>query len=101
MWSAPSGGRAAATEGASGELPRPPEGSAGRRAGARARSEERRVGKEWRSRWSPYHEQKTEEHVDEGLPAFGVADQLGQPGETEHLAGVFFFQQKTAYELVM
>src|SRR5574340_1660282 len=22
---------------------------------ARARSEERRVGKEWRSRWSPYH----------------------------------------------
>src|SRR5689334_14859967 len=23
-----------------------------------ARSEERRVGKEWRSRWSPYHEKK-------------------------------------------
>src|SRR5262245_66567388 len=25
-------------------------------AGLRGRSEERRVGKEWRSRWSPYHE---------------------------------------------
>src|SRR5436309_14799223 len=31
--------------------------------GATARSEERRVGKECRSRWSPYHEQKEEVHV--------------------------------------
>src|SRR5690349_24965608 len=28
-----------------------------------ARSEERRVGKECRSRWSPYHEKKREERV--------------------------------------
>src|SRR4029453_19600301 len=36
-------------------------GVTGRRArgGPRARSEERRVGKECRSRWSPYHEKKT------------------------------------------
>src|SRR5690348_18486883 len=32
----------------------------GVRVGAHARSEERRVGKEWRSRWSPYHKKKKE-----------------------------------------
>src|SRR5688572_23748833 len=32
-----------------------PVGGDGRRAAARPRSEERRVGKECRSRWSPYH----------------------------------------------
>src|SRR5256885_651121 len=37
-----------------------PQGQAGRRAGStwrggQGRSEERRVGKEWRSRWAPYH----------------------------------------------
>src|SRR5438034_11256433 len=31
----------------------------GRALGLAARSEERRVGKEWRSRWSPEHENKT------------------------------------------
>src|SRR6266513_935655 len=41
----------------------------------RARSEERRVGKECRSRWSPYDEKKNKCFI------------------------VFFFEQKTAYEL--
>src|ERR1035441_9556865 len=40
-----------------------------------SRSEERRVGKECRSRWSPYHEKV------EGVPFS------------------FFFKQKTAYEM--
>src|SRR5689334_25038638 len=30
------------------------------------RSEERRVGKECRSRWSPYHEKKKKDRVDKG-----------------------------------
>src|SRR5256885_13081935 len=36
---------------------RAPDGRAGRGAG-RERSEERRVGEEWRSRWWPYHYKK-------------------------------------------
>src|SRR5438067_9832558 len=35
--------------------------SNGRRRPSGARSEERRVGKECRSRWSPYHEKKNSE----------------------------------------
>src|SRR5436853_7317841 len=33
------------------------------------RSEERRVGKECRSRWSPYHEKKKKRDIDRGLVA--------------------------------
>src|ERR1039458_10880781 len=36
------------------------------------RSEERRVGKEWRSRWSPYHHQQTRQQA--GGDARSVAD---------------------------
>src|SRR5258708_2785195 len=36
-------------------IPSRPAGAVGGTGGGRARSEERRVGKECRSRWSPYH----------------------------------------------
>ena len=52
------GGQPAATSGAWGSFAKLTEGSAkvfGEKAAIAARSEERRVGKECRSRWSPYH----------------------------------------------
>src|SRR6266496_4747428 len=42
----------------SGPLARSPRTHPAMRRTRRRRSEERRVGKEWRSRWSPYHEKK-------------------------------------------
>src|SRR5262250_3814231 len=43
---------------------------------ARARSEERRVGKESRSRWSPYHKKKKKTQVSQG----SVATRLRRDG---------------------
>src|SRR6266446_6043474 len=77
----------------------------------RARSEERRVGKECRSRWSPYHEKKNkaETVLDEGGLALrvGLVQTLAGAGGGENsgraravrCSRVFFFKQKTAYEV--
>src|SRR5829696_7479092 len=74
-----------------------------------AGSEERRVGKECRSRWSPYHEKKKRLH---GVKAHkralllhnqkeGGAEGAGDVRQRAgHVGGqfFFFFKQKTAYE---
>src|SRR5215213_7818224 len=84
-----------------------------RRRGAWRRSEERRVGKECRSRWSPYHSKKKKEDVLKVLSrmASGLRVRAGESLATleRHSTPVaeastpslevFFFKQKTAYEL--
>src|SRR6266542_1145366 len=78
------------------------------------RSEERRVGKECRSRWSPYHSKKKEGdyvvvfHVRaaaSGVPALGVAETQRRTQYCCHVREsldrrVFVFKQKTAYEML-
>ena len=49
------GRKEATNEGATATAEQPKPESAGPNEGAAMRSEERRVGKECRSRWSPYH----------------------------------------------
>src|SRR5213082_293229 len=68
------------------------------------RSEERRVGKECltqcRSRWSPYHQKKKMEHLNPVLNGRDE-DNVSVAASTEFAAFiVFFFKQKTAYEIV-
>src|SRR5690554_3242901 len=70
------------------------------------RSEERRVGKECRSRWSLNHDDNMAGHQELALPAIILAASLGAVlvysirfwlGYTQH--AIFFFKQKTAYEI--
>src|SRR5476649_6563 len=85
------------------------------------RSEERRVGKECRSRWSPYDEKKNrvrrieaelrlQHQCEDGKPAveaerehqFLLHDRVDAWIEQRGLdVGVFFFKQKTAYEITV
>src|SRR5215204_6771577 len=96
-------------EGAAG--PQPREGQ------ARGRSEERRVGKECRSRWSPYHSTKKAivrirlqrlARDSAPLPIRGRQEDvpmqaLQRPAFFEEACRqpFFFFKQKTAYELTV
>src|SRR6266705_3341331 len=80
-------------------------------AAIETRSEERRVGKECRSRWTPQHEKKKmnggreEMHADEERIR-GTAPRDVQTYDVYSLMSVaelaffFFFKQKTAYEIV-
>src|ERR1039457_6750556 len=71
------------------------------------RSEERRVGKECRSRWSPYHEKK--KHGKNPLPSYiaayalprgrGFTAMRGDPVGVCRFVALIFFKQKTAYEI--
>src|SRR6266849_6748687 len=69
------------------------------------RSEERRVGKECRSRWSPYHSKKKVRKVVDAVAPLPVTVKLRAGWDDEHrnapeIALAFvFFEQKTAYEL--
>src|SRR6266571_752738 len=87
---------------------------AGRKTRGGARSEERRVGKECRSRWSPYHYKKKCSGPSTApfwiasvyrsaatMPALRPCGQrcLVQRGPRD--TRVFFFKQKTAYEIDM
>src|SRR5450755_3130000 len=80
--------------------------------GRRERSEERRVGKECRSRWSPYHAKKTEHTPPCRMPPAwpSSAPRLPQAPDGDSpcfssqwssppAPGFFFFKQKTAYEM--
>src|SRR5436305_1438798 len=58
------------------------------------RSEERRVGKECRSRWWPEHEKKKRVHRDKRQLR---SDEVETPASTAFV--FFFFKQKTAYEI--
>src|SRR5215510_4545710 len=83
------------------------------------RSEERRVGKECRSRWSPYHQKKKPlssqpaAQLEKRKPTSPMsrsspeAVQSWPPAHWQHstrpyslaVASFFFFKQKTAYEM--
>src|SRR6267378_97155 len=76
-----------------------------RAAGTSSRPEERRVGKECRSRWSPYHLKKKHRKLDQSIENYQLAIAIA-PNDARlyvALSGVFkslvFFKQKTAYEL--
>src|ERR1022692_4053447 len=90
-----------------------------RRKNIASRSEERRVGKECRSRWSPYHYKKKDPRHDyliAGRPAYPaghlapcllvlrqqdslVASRRRWIGMRPIGVRLFFFKQKTAYEI--
>src|SRR5476651_1355886 len=73
--------------------------STGKGAGCPMRSEERRVGKECRSRWSPYH-QKKKERRGVGVPILGSGPVCARPCVLDRCRDrcaarssyVFFFQ---------
>src|SRR5215208_8041020 len=70
------------------------------------RSEERRVGKECRSRWSPYHSKKNKIAAPQAsrMPTAALEGRMGRNwerggrGAIQNGGNVFFFKQKTAYE---
>src|SRR5690349_21240834 len=70
-----------------------------------ARSEERRVGKECRSRWLPLHGEKEVEDSGVDLPQrfVAAAQPVTDPGaealQLDVEPTLFFFKQKTAYEI--
>src|SRR6266571_7120495 len=73
------------------------------RSAARRRSEERRVGKECRSRWSPYHSKKKHRariRLRSGWRRDAARVERGRRGGATP-ARFFFFKQKTAYEVDM
>src|SRR5260363_217077 len=74
---------------------------ASRRRTNHRRSEERRVGKECRSRWSPYDERKKTGGGHAQGAGWGCGNHNG--GGVDGRGGsaiFFFFKQKTAYELI-
>src|SRR5688572_29179859 len=72
-----------------------------KRCSSRARSEERRVGKECRSRRAPYHEKKKHVGYQHTVTAgSGMVHRANDHPPFEIECGcVFFFKQKTAYEI--
>src|SRR5689334_13766702 len=68
------------------------------------RSEERRVGKECRARWSPDHQKKeasatVELEIRNGWLVAVIADAVVGGALAGGSSGLFFFKQKTAYEM--
>src|SRR5476649_1920974 len=80
---------------------------------ASCRSEERRVGKECRSRWSPDHSKKNSlaemravgMRISADIQALPYVDTASQQfccaGLGEEISCFFFFKQKTAYEITV
>src|SRR5215204_4984448 len=84
------------------------------RATVARRSEERRVGKECRSRWSPYHYKKKNTSIGRNGEGQSAVPAGADEAVRSHLAplllfcvverdpvSVFFFKQKTAYEITV
>src|SRR6266404_2047730 len=66
---------------------------------ARARSEERRVGKECRSRWWPQHKKKKKRQKDTTHASQTTGLSAVPTASSNSVCPFFFFKQKTAYDI--